>query len=197
MMMRLLGGLVGFILGCLAAGLAMVLFVLTPAELAGLPPDVATDRMGKALELAVFVAVQAALFSAPLALVGAAGGEFLQNRNWTYYALIGLLIAGFGFYAQHSTEQIGQPTIANNYALTAFLTAGFVGGFVYWLVSGRHAGKRGGNSSARPGLQDSREGEKLDQTPPVARSTVETKPVVAPAEPPVVTSPPAAEPKSP
>lgn len=142
MFKKLLRVLIGFAVACLGAGLAMVLFVFTPAEIAGLPPDVASDRIGKGLELATFVAVQAALFAAPFALVAAALGEVLRTRDWTYYALAGLVIAGLGFFAQHSTEQTGQPTIVNNYALTAFLTAGFVGGMLYWIVSGRFAGGR-------------------------------------------------------
>lgn len=142
MFMKLLRILIGFAAACLAAGLTMVLFVFTPSEIAGLPPDVASDRLGKTLELAGVVAVQAALFSAPFALVAAAVGEALRNRDWTYYVIAGLVISGLGFFAQHSTEQTGQPSIVNNYALTAFLTAGFVGGMVYWLFSGRSAGGR-------------------------------------------------------
>ncbi len=148
MAIRLLGILIAFAAGCLAAGFAMVLFVLTPAEVIGLPPDVRADRVAKGFELAGFVAAQVALFSTPFALVAAAVGEMLRNRNWTYYVLAGLIIAGLGFFAQHTTEQIGQPTIANNYALTAFLTSGFVGGLVYWVFRGRFAGGRQGASVA-------------------------------------------------
>ncbi len=140
MAIRLLGVLAAFLVSCLVAAFAMVLFVLTPAEIAGLPPDVRGDRVAKGIELAGFVAAQFALFSTPFALVVAAVGEMLRKRSWTYYVLAGLAIAGLGFFAQQSTEQAGQPTIANNYALTAFLTAGFVGGLVYWIVRGRFAG---------------------------------------------------------
>lgn len=142
MFAKLLRILFGFALACLAGGLAMVLFVFTPSEIAGLPPDVAGDRLGKSFELAAVVAVQAALFSAPFALVAVAMGEALRNRDWTYYVIAGLIIAGIGFFAQHSTEQTGQPTIVNNYALTAFLTSGFVAGMMYWILSGRFAGGR-------------------------------------------------------
>jgi len=150
MAIRLLGILAAFLLSCLAAALAMVLFVLTPAEIAGLPPDVRSDRVAKGMELAGFVAAQFALFSTPFALVAGAVGEILRNRSWTYYVLAGLAIAGLGFFAQQSTEQIGQPTIANNYALTAFLTSGFVGGLVYWIVRGRFAGGRRDEPLAQP-----------------------------------------------
>ena len=150
MLAKLLRILIGFAAACLAAGLAMVLFVFTPSEMAGLPPDVAGDRLGKTFELAGAVAVQAALFSAPFALVAAAMGEAMRNRDWTYYVIAGLIIAGLGFFAQHSTEQTGQPSIVNNYALTAFLTSGFVAGMVYWLFSGRSAGGRSRAANTAP-----------------------------------------------
>lgn len=140
--MTLLRILIGFAVACLGAGLTMVLFVLTPSEIAGLPPDVAGDRLSKAFDLALVVAGQVALFSAPLALIMAVWGELWGKREWTFYVIFWLAIAGLGFFAQHQTEQVGQPTIVNNYALTAFLTAGFVSGMLYWLLSGRVAGSR-------------------------------------------------------
>jgi hypothetical protein len=146
---QLLRVLIGYLAACLGAGLTMVLFVVTPSELAGLPPDVASDRMGRTLELATYVAAQAFLFAAPFALVIAAVGEWRRSRSWTFYALAGLLIALLGFLAQHSTEQTGQPTIVNNYAAIAFMTSGFVGGLLYWLFSGRMAGGRDVDATGR------------------------------------------------
>jgi len=142
MLLRLLRIVLAFALGCFAASVTMVLFVFTPLEILGLPPDVRADRLAKATELASFVAVQIAVFSVPFVLVVVAVGEMLRRRGWSYYVLSGLLIAGLGFYAQRTAEQVGQPTIANNYALTAFLAAGFVGALVYWLCAGRFAGPR-------------------------------------------------------
>lgn len=170
---RLLRVLIGFLIACFGAGLTMVMFVLTPSELFGLPPDVASDRLGKATELAAFVGVQTALFAAPFALVTAAVGEALRNRNWTFYTLSGLIMAVLGFLAQHSTEQAGQPTIVNNYALTAFVTAGFVGGLLYWLLSGRQAG------GPAPGMAMT-----ASSTPPLTQSAA--KPAQAPAAKPAV-----------
>jgi hypothetical protein len=119
----------------------MVLFVFTPSEILGLPPDVRADRLGKALELATYVAAQIGLFAAPFVLVSTAVGEMLRKRSFVYYTLTGVIIAGVGFFAQRATEQFGQPTIANNYALSAFFVSGFIGGFVYWVVDGRFAGR--------------------------------------------------------
>ncbi|MGE0697735.1 MAG: hypothetical protein AB7O57_01435 [Hyphomicrobiaceae bacterium] len=142
MLVRLLRNIIGFALACIGTGVTLVLFVHTPSELASLAPEVMRDQVMRDLELAFYVATQAALFAAPFALVAAGLGEALRNRDWTYYALAGLIMAGLAFFAQHSTEQAGQPTIVNNYALTAFLTAGLVGGTLFWLLSGRLAGGR-------------------------------------------------------
>ena len=125
------------------------LFATTPAELINLPSDIAGDRMSRAFELGLFAAAQSLLFSAPFAIVAAAIGEWRHVRSWIYYAVIGVAIALIGFLAQYSSELPGQASIANNYALSAFLTSGFVGGLVYWLVAGRGAG----NPPTRPTSQ--------------------------------------------
>ena len=142
MLGRLLTVLVAFIWACVAAGLTQALFATTPAELANLPQDVAGDRMEKVFESGIFAAAQALAFSAPFALVAAAIGEWRRVRSWTFYAIVGVAISLIGFLAQYSSELPGQPTIVNNYALSAFATAGFLAGLVYWLIAGRAAGGR-------------------------------------------------------
>ncbi len=140
MLGRIINILLSFLVACFAAGLTKVLFATTPSELAGLHPDVAADRISKVIESGLFAAVISAIFAAPFALVAAAVSEWRRLRSLTYYALSGLGIALIGFLAHYSAEAQGAPTIVNNYALTAFLTAGFVGGLTYWLLHGRHAG---------------------------------------------------------
>ena len=148
MLVRSLRVLLAFALACFAAALTLVLFVLTPGEILGLSSAIRADRVGNAFELTALVTVHIALFSAPLVLVSAVISEMLAIRQWIYHTLTGLLVAGLGFFVQRSTEQIGLPAIVNNYALTAFLVAGFVGGLVYWIVAGRFAGQ--GVATARP-----------------------------------------------
>ena len=80
------------------------------------------------------------MFSAPFALVAAAIGEWQSIRSWVYYALAGLAIAIAGFIAIHFGETGGANSIVNQYAIIAYLCAGLVGGWVYWLFSGRYAG---------------------------------------------------------
>lgn len=143
MLGRLIRVLLGFVIACLAAGIAKAFFATTPSELSSLPPDVAADRMSRVLESGIFAGVQHVLFSAPFALVAAAIGEWRRLRDWTYYAVVGMAIAILGFVTLYANEVQGQATIVNNYAFSAFLTAGFVGGLIYWVCSGRLAGGPG------------------------------------------------------
>jgi hypothetical protein len=131
--------LFGFVIACLAAGLTIVLFVTTPVELANTPSNAFSDAlMGNGL-LALAAATHSAVFAAPFALIGAAIGEWRRLSHWTYYVLVGIAIAALGFFAQYYSEGGTQTSIVNNYALVAFLTMGFVGGMVYWLVAGQFA----------------------------------------------------------
>ncbi len=140
MLERIFRVLVGFILACLAAGFTKVLFAVPPSELLNLPADVQSDRLAQVAESGIFASIWSLLFSAPFALVAAAIGEWRRLRSWTYYVIVGLGVALIGFLTQHSAEQAGQPSIFNNYGLTAFITSGFMAGLTYWLFSGRNAG---------------------------------------------------------
>jgi hypothetical protein len=130
--------LLGFILACLAAALTKVLFAYPPAELVGLNSDEVVDK----LLLTFPIATHMALFAAPVALLAIAFSELRSIREWIYYALAGIVMSMIGFFAQVSNESQGQTwsISANNYPLLAFITAGFIGGVVYWLYAGRHAG---------------------------------------------------------
>jgi hypothetical protein len=132
----------GLVLACLAAGLTLVLFVYTPLELAGLTANAAASRLGEAGVLALAAATHAGVFSAPFALVGVAFGEWRSLRSPAYYALLGVAIAAAGFFAQYHSEAAGDLSILNTYALSAFALTGLIGGLVYWLGAGRHAGGR-------------------------------------------------------
>ena len=173
MLGRLLTVLIAFIWACLAAGLTQAFFATTPAELSALPPDVAADRMARVVETAIFAGAQSLLFAAPFALVAAAIGEWRRLRSWTFYAVIGVAIALVAYLAQHSSELPGQPTIINNYALTAFLTSGFLAGLVYWLVAGRSAG---GPETRMPPLADGNSRPASRPSSPTAVPSAGTQP---------------------
>ncbi len=138
--------LLGFLVACLVAGIATVLFVDTPAEIAGTPGGDVQSRAGQAVELALLTATHSAIFSFVFVIIAALIAEWLAIRSLPYYLIAGTGIALLGFLAQYQSEVSGQPTILNNYALKAFLTSGFFAGFTYWLIAGRFSGRLPGES---------------------------------------------------
>ena len=144
--------LLGYLLACLVAGLTTVLFAWTPSDLAAMQGDLANDK----LALAMPVAAQIAIFAAPFALLGIGFAEARRWRDWAYYAAAGMAIALVGYIAQYQSEAPSQTwsIAASNYPLIAFLTSGFVGGLVYWLMSGRMAAMNPAATQpgARPGV---------------------------------------------
>ncbi len=129
----------GWALASLAAGLITVLFVDIDI-LAGQADDL-PKTIGETIDLALLAATHIAIFSAIFTLIAAAIGEWFSLRAVSFYLLAGVIIGLLGFSAQYMSEVTGQPTIFNNYAVKAFLTAGLFGGFVYWLAAGQFAGR--------------------------------------------------------
>ena len=99
------------------------------------------EKLRWIVEQVLLAATHSAVFSAPFALVAAAIGEWQAIRGWFYYALAGTAIAIAGFIALYSGEANTDASIVNRYALAAYLVSGFVGGLVYWVLSGRYAGE--------------------------------------------------------
>jgi hypothetical protein len=130
--------LFGYIIACLVAGLAIVLFAWTPSDLAAMEGDAANEQLTRVLPVAIHIF----LFSSVPALIAFMFGERHHRRDWFYYALVGVVIALIGFGAQHISEEVNQTWhIADNtYPLFAFITTGFLGGLAYWIFSGRHSG---------------------------------------------------------
>lgn len=148
MIISMLRVIIGFVVACLAAGLAMVLFVYTPLELA---MEHAGDRVAEAGLLALMAATHTAVFAAPFALIAAVFAEWQRIGGWLYYAMVGVAIAAVGFAVQSWTEGggPGEGSILNSYAVTAFIVTGFIAGIVYWLVAGRAAaGSDGGQGGS-------------------------------------------------
>jgi hypothetical protein len=131
----------GFALASIAAGLVTVMFVDTPVDVLAQSASRLPQTASETLDLALLTATHSAIFAAAFMLIAAGLGEWLSIRSLAFYLTTGMGIALLGFIAQFSSEVAGQPTILNNYALKAFLTAGFFGGFVYWLASGQFAGR--------------------------------------------------------
>jgi hypothetical protein len=135
--MRIVRIVVGYALACLIAAATLVLFVYTPAELVTVPAATGDIRFSEAAFFTLFVAPYLALFAGLPALFAVLVAELRGIATWGYYTVVGLAIAALGFLAKHFTESPSEATILHNYALTAFLTAGLVGGLAYWLFSGR------------------------------------------------------------
>lgn len=123
--------LFGLILACVAAALTQVVFAVPPLHTAAAEFDRG--------ELTLLAATHFMLFSAPFALVAAAIAEWQAIRSFGFYAFTAIAIALAGFAAQYVSEGTDL-TILNDYAIKAFLSAGFAGGLVYWIVAGRNAG---------------------------------------------------------
>ena len=77
--------LVGFALACLAAGVAVVAYVITPMELANLAGDAFDNRLLDASALALRAATHAAIFA--FALILAAISEWQALRSPVFYIL--------------------------------------------------------------------------------------------------------------
>ena len=138
--------LIGFVVACFAGALTTLLFVHTPEEvtswLTALPAEERGERFGGFGLLWLAAATQSALFSVLFAFIAVVIAEWRKVRDWTYYAIAGIVIALLGFAAQWLAEPTGQSwsVVNSHYPLVAFLTTGFVAGFAYWMVAGRHAG---------------------------------------------------------
>lgn len=140
----------GFIFASLAAGLTTALFVHTPEQLASSSPPDVWSQLGDSWMVA---ATQSGIFSALFALAVVTFAEWRRIREWTYYAMAGIVIALLGFAAQWLSESTGQnwSVVGSNYPLVAFLTTGFVGGFAYWALAGRSAGGAGPHTAPPAG----------------------------------------------
>jgi hypothetical protein len=143
---RVLCILIGIALALLAGAGVLVLFVYSPREL--LEGD--GSRATEAGLLALEAARHGAVLAAPLALIAAMVGVWRRWTGPTYYVISGMGIAAIGYATEHAREAAAA---LEAYALTAFLTAGFAAGLVYWLVAGRLANARqrqGRGAEAQP-----------------------------------------------
>ncbi|RUP00187.1 hypothetical protein [Hyphomicrobium sp.] len=129
----------GWAVASLAAGLVTVLFVDIDV-LAG-PLDRLPKTLSETFDLALLAATHIAIFASVFVLITAVISEWFSIRTLAFYLLVGIAIAFLGFSVQYASEVAGQPTILNNYAVKAFMTVGFAGGFVYWLSAGQFAGR--------------------------------------------------------
>ena len=139
MFRRVVRVLMGFALASLAAAATLVLFVYAPSDLAGLRSELNGERLSEAGFFALVITPHVASSAALPALAGVLFAETRKVAAWGFYAFAGMAIAVAGFFVQHLTEAPYRESIFQAYALMAFLTAGLIGGLVYWGTSGRFA----------------------------------------------------------
>lgn len=140
----------GFVLASLAAGLVTVMFVTTPIDVLTEPIERLPKTAGETIELGLLAATHLGIFASVFVLIIAILSESFSVRSLTFYLFAGVAISMLGFVAQYESEVVGQPTtILNNYAVKAFLTIGFFGGFFYWLAAGQFAGRPRGEHQAQ------------------------------------------------
>lgn len=131
--------LAGYVIACMAASVVAVSFVLPPHELAGQ----GLDRLTAAGIWLLLATLHTAIFAAPFAAVALAVAEWRCLTSPIYYAAAGFGIAMLGFLAQISGAGLPQPLMVTLYVLAALSVSGVIGGFVYWMLAGRGAGRRG------------------------------------------------------
>jgi hypothetical protein len=125
----------------LALGLLFVLGALWVGdELRAAAPDDPMLRHGAAsvFGLVLFVGTVTPALTMLPAAIAAIAGEALRIRSWMYYVLAGgAAMAAIPVLASPRSEQL--PALPAGQYMTIFAAAGFVGGFVYWLLAGRTA----------------------------------------------------------
>jgi hypothetical protein len=88
--------------------------------------------------IVLFATTVAPALTALPALIAVVAGEVLRLRSWIYYVLAGgLSLAAIPLLAGPPEEALSSVP-AGEY-MTIFATAGFAGGFVYWLLAGARA----------------------------------------------------------
>ena len=122
----------------MAAAVTLVLFVYASADLTSLREELNGNRLSEAGFFALLITPHVVVWAALPALLAAVFAETQKLAAWPFYALAGIATAGAGLLVQFLTEP-PSVDILQTYFLIAFLTAGFIGGLVYWALSGRFA----------------------------------------------------------
>ncbi|WP_412050451.1 hypothetical protein ACK6D9_02025 [Hoeflea sp. Naph1] len=142
LLVRLFSIAFGFFLGCVAAALAYVFLarLIVPADFGRI------DELELTVTLAIGVFGVASIFARAVllpALTIIAVFEFMRLRDWLSHALAGavlaLAIAGLPYVSGYSTDTTDtlEPAM-----LIAIRTAcAIIGASVYWLLTGRNAGR--------------------------------------------------------
>ena len=104
-------------------------------ELRAAAPDDPLIRDGAPIfGMMLFAGTVGPALTALPALIAVVAGEVLRVRSWMYYVLAGgLSLAAIPILAAPDTAEL--PAVVASHAMTIFATAGFAGGFLYWLLA--------------------------------------------------------------
>jgi hypothetical protein len=140
---RILAVAGGFLLGVIAA--AITLFTIgahwAAGEATAYAPsnaDEISQTLNEWLGVMAFFLTVAPLMTLLPALAVIAAGEIARVRSVLYYILGGGIAAAIMPLLMAPPEFAASPTYSAQY-FAIIATAGFAGGFVYWLISGRNA----------------------------------------------------------
>ena len=105
---------------------------------AAAPHDPALKHGAPVFGMVLFASTVTPALTALPALVAVVAGEVLRVRSWMYYVLAGgAALAVVPLLAAPDGADLTE--IATSPYMTIFATAGFAGGFVYWLLAGARA----------------------------------------------------------
>jgi hypothetical protein len=140
---RILGVIAGFLLAVLGA--AVTLFMLgarwAAGEATAYTPgnaDEVSHMINEWLGVVAFFLTVAPLMTLLPALAVVAVGEIARVRSVLYYILGGGVAAAIMPLIMAPPEVAASPSYSAQY-FAIIATAGFAGGFIYWLISGRNA----------------------------------------------------------
>lgn len=122
----------GFAGAIAAAGLMLA---ITLSDMAG--REVAEAAPAILLTLLFIIAYTGYASFLP-AMTAIAIGEVLGKRDWAYYLASGAIVAAvvIGLFLAEGVEEAEDPEF-----ILSFLAAGLTGGWIYWLIAGRNAGR--------------------------------------------------------
>jgi hypothetical protein len=131
--------LFSLVFAILAAGIALAIGVMAP-ELFSVSSDPIEKFMFFAAAFFATSFVGATAFVP--AVILAAIGEAFDIRTIFYYAIGGGLIAAIAWYSSDISVRLENTTDISPviWGLQLVVSAGIIGGFVYWLLAGRKAG---------------------------------------------------------
>lgn len=140
---RVLSVLFGFALATLGATITLVMLGAHWAanEATAYTPESADEVsrvMNEWLGIMAFFITVAPLMTLLPALAVVAAGEIAKVRSVLYYVLGGGIAAAIMPLLMAPAEMAASPTYSAQY-FAIIATAGFAGGFIYWLISGRNA----------------------------------------------------------